>query len=503
VAELLAEASAAASATTTTTGGGGSSSGSVLSPRDPACLHFLLPVLAAVCAASSPPAAAAQVEAASQVLCAFASAAEAVGFEDPSCDAASALAAASLLPLRPQALGLCLAVCCSGRATAKAERAAAEALCLLAGPGAPPLGPAEWGPLLGDQGLLGPQAAQLAVLGALHRLASDEPGRLAGNPLLESRLWLCCHLPDGPAKDLATGAWAARGLPLGSTSFAPPLLSLLGHKAKPVRLAAAKALAGGLLEHPSAAPVTVGRLTDLFAAHPAPPVEVLSGAAAMAAQGLTVEEYLNAALPSEQDGGADGWGAASGGGALDDGEREDESEAGCRKRVREAVGEALAACGQACALGPVEADGLLGVALRFVVEHGLCDPHAAVRAAMLAAGSAVVEGYGSAGQAGPLLVLLEHAMDEALAKSDQALAKASSGKKGKASSQHEGLSEAGRARVAELDDLRREGTVALLGSVAKHLDKTDPKVRPPSRRGGGSGSKRATPLPPPRAPGSS
>ena len=38
------------------------------------------------------------------------------------------------------------------------------------------------------------------------------------------------------------------------------------------------------------------------------------------------------------------------------------------------------------------------------------------------------------------------------------------------------ITEAGRAKAAEREDQRREGAVALLGSVAKHLDKLDPKV---------------------------
>ena len=90
---------------------------------------------------------------------------------------------------------------------------------------------------------------------------------------------------------VARDTWALRGEP-PSPNFAPPLLGLLGHKAGAVRGAASRALAGGLSDHPGAAAVTLQRLVDLFHASPPPPVEVLSGAAAMAAQVGTLFFFL-------------------------------------------------------------------------------------------------------------------------------------------------------------------------------------------------------------------
>jgi hypothetical protein len=218
----------------------------------------------------------------------------------------------------------------------------------------------------------------------------------------------------------------------------------------------------------------------------------------MAAKGLSVQEYLRAALPSA---------GAAGGGLTGQGtELAAVAEKQAARQLRRAVADALAALAAAHALGSADDDGSGGsgsgsgapreAVLAFVLQEGLVDPCPLVRDAMLVAGSALVDAYAPhAAHAARLLHLLEAHMDSAerdaaavaaaaaataAAKADKATGAAGAVGKGGSKGGKDGKGSPAGAAAEDpvvLGDRRREGTVALLGSVAKHLDKADPKVR--------------------------
>ena len=136
----------------------------------------------------------------------------------------------------------------------------------------PKLSVAEWGPLLGDGGLLNKHAhVRFAVLRSLMLIVS-RGGELpmATNPLLSSRVWFAQvrHMSlstqntnfifrwswqfdeDEQNQKVATTIWDHTSAEL-SSRYATPLLALLSHAEKTVRDASARALANAVLEHPS------------------------------------------------------------------------------------------------------------------------------------------------------------------------------------------------------------------------------------------------------------
>jgi hypothetical protein len=102
------------------------------------------------------------------------------------------------------------------------------------------------------------------------------------------------------------------------------------------------------------------------------------------------------------------------------------------------------------ALAPHLSSSDLSAALDFVLSTGLVDADAGVRAAMVAAGVAVVGAAGGA-QVGAMLPLFESYLEE--------------GGGGK-----------GRGLGEDQLDLVREGAVVFLGTLARHLDPASPKV---------------------------
>jgi hypothetical protein len=178
------------------------------------------------------------------------------------------------------------------------------------------------------------------------------------------------------------------------------LIALLGHPSLEVRQASADALAGGLGEHPTSSPLTLGRLQDLFLSNKDPTDDSHLSAKELLAKGVSVEEMMAAELPTGNDRGANGVGAGGhGGGARGSsgGEGEGLMSAAeealfAKRRLRSAVGMCFASCGRSQAMG--FDDGTLELCLHFVIQHGLSDPDPESRGKMLEAGTAIVDGYG-------------------------------------------------------------------------------------------------------------
>lgn len=226
----------------------------------------------------------------------------------------------------------------------------------------------------------------------------------------------------------------------------------------------------------------------------------LHGQAAMAAKGLSVEEYLRAALP-----GTSSSSSSTGNGGNSQNQSPEVAafeEKEATRRIRSAVGEALASLAGAQTLGAVgggpehpgddsggggdrgEKLPLLDEVLEFVLSEGLADPAPQVRESMLGAGTSLVDAYApDAHHASNLLAILEAHMsknaDRGAASASggaAAVAPVSSSKKDKGKASSSASAAASKEDPIVLGDRRREGTVALLGTIAKHLDKGDPKV---------------------------
>lgn len=297
-------------------------------------------------------------------------------------------------------------------------------ICLLMGPA---LSVGEWAPLLGNGGLLSREASvRLAVLEAIEAVAGagGGPGRgkasLTGNPLVESRLWLAKHDEDEEVAEAGERVWEARGADL-SGMYLAPLLVLLGHETSRVRAAAGRAMAAAVVELPDTATLALTRLLVLFKANEVEPEET---------ERPTGEAYFLAPLGGEE-------------ASAEEKATKEQEKAG----AREGVAKALEEMGKRCALAPEGPDKHLEVVFPFLLRFGVVDPCDAVRQQMVSAGMALIDTYG-ASQAESLLPIFEGVLE----------------------------TPAERGEDLRAFDWRQEGTVVLMGSTARHLDKTDPKI---------------------------
>ena len=287
---------------------------------------------------------------------------------------------------------------------------------------APALDTGEWGPLLGSAGLLsGARHVRLACLESVMMMVLDGQA-LTGNPLVESRLWLCKFDADKENAELAVEVWDARGADL-SGGFAAPLMLLLSDSKAHVRESTARALAGGMLEHPKSGTALLKRLYSVYDAHAPPP------AAKQSDSKLDMDKFFAAPMGAE---------TTSSGTRVDEG-----------WPARAGVALTLKAIGEARAFSGDESTGTTSVhdAFSFLVEHGLADYSARVRGHMLAAGVAIITAFGG-GSALQFLGPCEAVMAEKPRKDED----------------------------AQRLDWRRKGVVVFMGCAAKHLDKEDPKV---------------------------
>ncbi|RLN71944.1 hypothetical protein BBJ28_00007501, partial [Nothophytophthora sp. Chile5] len=113
--------------------------------------------------------------------------------------------------------------------------------------------------------------------------------------------------------------------------------------------------------------------------------------------------------------------------------------------------------------------------LTFVMEHGLGDPNAKVRAQMRTTGVQAVASLGSGTNTTPLLEMFERFL-ESTAPPPTTGSAAKKAKAGThlAAQQQELLEE--RQQALSIYDHQREGVVVCLGSLAKHMAPSDPKV---------------------------
>lgn len=284
---------------------------------------------------------------------------------------------------------------------------------------APALDASEWRPLLGSAGLLSDaRHVRLACLESVMMMILDGQA-LSGNPLVESRLWLSRFDADEENAELAGEVWDAMGAPL-SAGFAAPLMVLLSDSKAHVRESTARALAGGMLEHPESGIALLKRLYSLYSAHAPPPVAEQNDSK------LDMDKFFAAPTGAEKSSGTRvdaGWPARAG------------------------VAVTLKAIGEARAFDDESRSTSVQDAFSFLVEHGLADYNARVRGHMLAAGVAVITSFGG-GSALQFLRPCEAVMAQIPTKGED----------------------------AQRLDWRREGVVVFMGCAAKHLDKEDPKV---------------------------
>lgn len=284
---------------------------------------------------------------------------------------------------------------------------------------APALNASEWGPLLGGGGLLSEAPhVRLACLESVLMMVLDGQS-LTGDVLVESRLWLSKFECEEENAELAGEIWGARGLPL-SPGFAVPLLVLLSDRKSYVRDATARALAGGMMEHPESGNALLKRLYALYVSNSPPPTPEKNDAK------IDMDKFFAAPTGTETTRSAQvdtGWPARAGVAAT-----------------IKAVGASRAFAGESCG------DDVQG-AFSFLVEHGLADRSTSVREQMLAAGIAIINAYG------------EDEVVRFLRPCEAVMAE-----------------KARRGEDAQCFDWRREGAVVFMGSAAKHLDKEDPKV---------------------------
>jgi hypothetical protein len=289
----------------------------------------------------------------------------------------------------------------------------------------PKLSVAEWGPILGDAGLLNANThVRFAVLRSLMLIVSRGAKLpMATNLLLSSRVWLSQYDDDEQNQKVATTLWDHTDAEL-SKLYATPLMALLSHAEEHVRNAAARALANALVEHPG---TSNAFLQKLF--------KVANGGSQ---DGKVVVPEV----------GADGF-------PLSPSEIErlrwQMEEEMATKLVPPRLGTAatLKMIGEEKALeASPEAD--LACIFQFLVDVGMVTSNDVVRAAMSAGGMALIDSYG-AEYMDMLLPLFEKYMAAA---------------------------ESPTATDAEwyASDWRKQGLVVFLGTMAKHLDKDDSRV---------------------------
>jgi hypothetical protein len=113
------------------------------------------------------------------------------------------------------------------------------------------LTPMEWSPILSPNGLLNAESSirKTCLLGILESLSQGSSAGIGRNPLVVSRMWVVCHDSEEEVKHLAVQAWEKSQMNL-SEAFMTSLCPLLHFQESHVALAAARAIAGGILKFP-------------------------------------------------------------------------------------------------------------------------------------------------------------------------------------------------------------------------------------------------------------
>ncbi|KAG1685616.1 hypothetical protein DVH05_007823 [Phytophthora capsici] len=315
----------------------------------------------------------------------------------------------------------------------------------------PELTAEEWSPLLGDDGLLSEESsARGEVLSALLTVVqSDEGGEEFRNTkptsLLISRLYCCCFDSEEKNRTLAKQVWDATGAKV-TALFAGPLLVLLNHTHANVRESASLALADGMRQFPKSVTPLLNNLKTQFLSSQPKPMERkdefgIPTVRRPGAQVAELDEDVRTMCPRL-------------GVAL------------CLEKAAEVAGPEAMSSANVMTL------------LTFVMEHGLGDPNAKVRSQMRKTGVQAVASLGGGDNTAPLLEMFERFL-ETTAPPAASTVKKSTGKKAKvgthlAAQEEEMLQQSKQA--LSIYDHQREGVVVCLGSLAKHMAPTDPKV---------------------------
>mmetsp|Transcript_90926 Transcript_90926/g.177994 ORF Transcript_90926/g.177994 Transcript_90926/m.177994 type:complete len:3046 (+) Transcript_90926:19-9156(+) len=304
----------------------------------------------------------------------------------------------------------------------------------------PSLLPEEWEPLMGELGLLSAEMkVRLTVIQAVLMLFRERLVLVLNiNPELECLLWLLKFDESEVVSAVAGELWLGRESHL-TADFYTHLKPLLNHPAPHVRSCAARALAGALGipgVNNGVLTDTLKSLQDTFIACLPPKREVSRSALPVAGTGKG------------------GKGAASALAILS-APTESRRAAADDKHVslRVSIANVFASVGAQDSIPHDVAVGssVITSLVEFVLQCGMIDPNAEVRAAMLTAGRALIDSFGKE-LCAPLMSLLETVI----------AAKYSGDKK-----DEEALS---------AFDNRNGAAVVLLGATGRHLQKHDPAV---------------------------
>ena len=315
-------------------------------------------------------------------------------------------------------------------------------------------------PLLGDAGLLSIEVnVQLACLKAIYgvlEVIKTAPSsiRLAAvskvmtkEPSLENVLWLARFNEDEGVKALALKVWESRGITLSAdySTLLLPLLSypgpasLDGSSLEPstgqhVRLAAARAMSGGVKALPQTHEASILLLKSLY--HSRKPVPVATTGRALASssfgsavvgkakEGKTAVAHFNNQPAAVM---------------ID-----------AYVFTRIAIAEFIRSLGADCAVPSTDGSSPAALdLLDFVLAHGTIDYSGEVRAGMLTAGRALADSYGAL-MCRPMLLLLESVLlRKPTSKSEEDLI---------------------------IYDRRHQAAVVLMGAAGRHLSAEDPSV---------------------------
>jgi hypothetical protein len=311
----------------------------------------------------------------------------------------------------------------------------------------PSLTPAEWEPLMGECGMLNPEVkVRLTVIQAVLFLFRERLVLvLTLNAPLECLLWLLKFDENEQVAAVAAELWSGRESQLDPEYFAH-LRPLLSHAQPHVRSSAARAIAGAL------------SVTTHDASHNAAVLEVIKTLQTTFTGALPVRRELpnrpGAAAPASGSGKSGKGGAASALAILSAPAAARRDPADDKQyALRVAVANVFAAIGTQ---GILPADIAVGAnvvpsLLDFVLNSGMVDPHPDVRAAMLAAGRALIDSFGK-DLCAPLMRLLE----------------------GTIAAKYTG--DAKDEDALNAFDNRNAAAVVLLGATGRHLQKDDPAV---------------------------
>ncbi|CAI5723276.1 unnamed protein product [Hyaloperonospora brassicae] len=263
--------------------------------------------------------------------------------------------------------------------------------------------------------------------------------------LFVSRLHCCCFDGEDKNRTLAKQIWSATGVTI-TALFAGPLLELLHHSHASVRESASLALADGMRQFPSSVTPLLDDLKTRFLSNQPKPTKQTdefgiptarrphAPAAEQTEDGRTMYPRLGVAL--------------------------------CLEKAAEMAGPEAISSADTMTL------------LTFVMKHGLGDPNAKVRAQMRKTGVQAVASLGGGTNTAPLLEMFERFLDTSTPPAAATVA-STIGKKAKAGTElaarEEDMLEQ-REQALSIYDHQREGVVVCLGSLAKHMSPTDPKV---------------------------